>query len=463
MDEVPVTSRRAGSVGEALALAIEAARERLGAPMASVAVVASSRPNAELARRALGTQTSFMRVRFVTTDEVVATLARAALVRAGLTPQPAGWMAATLTACVPELADELGELAEVLARPGWRGALARAVATLEEARLGPEDWRNLEVTRYQRERLDVLEVILGAIEARRRQEQVASPARVADAALAQAERVNHPLGDVSALIFLGEKQLSDPAHEVLEAWARGRDLSRIAAWPIEGMEPPSRSTRTLGQGAHVVEVDPGPGALGRLKRGLFRPDEVEGGEDESCVEFASTPDEVREVREATRRVVRGIREGLALDRIAVAVPQTDHVDLLMMMLERAGVPTTALTGPPLGRAPSARFLRLATDIARGGGRRPGRLVAARQPAGDDERAPAALARAARARRSRRPGAPDRASTRRAGARHRGPRDPGCGATPRRSALARSSHHRAHRDLRGVARALHAARVGESLA
>ncbi len=359
-------------VPSALATAVEAARAAMGDPCAPVVFVMTSRANAALARRALGAKESFIRVRFTTADEVVSTLGRAATRGDGLRPEPAGWVGASLLAALPELSTRgaLGEHGESLVQPGWLAPLTRAVATLEDAHVSPGA-----LTALARERPEMaakcvpLAAILTELATRRVEEGLRARSGLEAAAAGLPGRIEHPLDQPgSAAIFVGDMFLSVAAERALEAWAVRRGyVARIAISPIESLEPSPGGLRALSErvATDTIVVDSGDTSLGVLKRRLFASPSGAPAPEDGAVVFARAPHQDRMVREAVRRVLSAVSDGVALDQCAIVLPDPDGAEALGEALAEAGLPATWMTGPPLERSASARALSLMLDVALG--------------------------------------------------------------------------------------------------
>jgi hypothetical protein len=359
-------------VPSALAAAVQTARAAIGDPCAPVVFVMTSRANAALARRALGASASFIRVRFTTADEVVATLGRAATRGDGLRPEPAGWVGASLLAALPELSERgaLGERGEALVQPGWLAPLSRAVATLEDAHV-----TSGALTALARERPEFapkctpLAAILTDLAARRGDEGLRSRAGLEAAAAGLQGGVDHPLDQPGAAVFIGDMFLSRAAERALEAWASRRaHVTRIAIAPLESLDAAPGGLRALSErvARATIVVDSGASSLGVLKRRLFMP--PAGGtraDDDGAVTLARAPHQVRAVREAVRRVMAAVSDGVALDQCAIVLPDPEGAEALGEALGEAGLPVTWMTGPPLERSASARALSLMLDVALG--------------------------------------------------------------------------------------------------
>jgi hypothetical protein len=355
------------SIGAALSEAIARARAAAGDTWAQVRVVAPSVGSADLARRALGNAGPFLRVRFSTVEGLLAELGAPALARAGLAPEPAGWLAATLALEVARLGADggLAGYGSTLALPGWSAALERAVRAVEQAGLTQADLRAVPAPPGAAERLEVLAALVEAVAAARKAAGLYGRAELHAQALAAVSQGGLPVHRDQATVVFGDRMLAPGTFAALEAWCASRPCVRLALSPLENLAPAARGIRAAAAGAIVVSalVDD-PGALGVLRRRLF----AEGGEaapSDAGVEAVATLDQHREVGAAVRRALDAVTAGTPLDRIAFVLPEASAASLLREALAQAGLPATWLTGPPLGTSGPARLLRLALSVSAG--------------------------------------------------------------------------------------------------
>ncbi len=121
-------------IGTTLARAVQRVRQLSGDdPAAAVLVITPSAANGVLARQQLALTGDFIRVDFLPPEGLVTQLGRRVMALRGRRREPSAWLGTTVGHLLHELAStgELGPYGPVLARPGWSGAVTRAVETLE--------------------------------------------------------------------------------------------------------------------------------------------------------------------------------------------------------------------------------------------------------------------------------------------------------------------------------------------
>ncbi len=359
---------KAMSLREAVSRAIDDARRQIGDPLARVAFLVPSRANGEQVRRVLGDHKAFIHVDFLTPDQVVGDLGTLALMRRGLLPEPSGWLGAWLHANVPLMAEEgvLGRHGETLSMPGWRGPIQSALRELQAGRVDAAMLQAVAGQDSLGERFELLAAIMErSVEARRAQ-RLFSQTELEDEALLQAQsNTSLPCQKVEAVVVLGDSVLSPGSFKVLQAWFKGKKVTRVALPPLEHLEPAPWGLRLSAGTAPVIEVSPVFSDLGHLKGRLFTPALVPCASKDGTVRPVSTPDEVREMSAVARVVQSAIHAGMALDKIAIVLPNSDGAEILESELAKASIPATWLTASSLARVPCARSLNLAVAIAQG--------------------------------------------------------------------------------------------------
>lgn len=362
-------------LGRALASAITEVRTTVGDPVAPVVVLTPSDANAILARQQLALAGDFVRVELLTPERLVRGLGRRPLAVRGLRPEPRAWLSSTIGALVAELAErgELGRYAEVLVQPGWKTALVRAVETLEAAGVGSEALSTVEMPEHG-ERLRILAAVLLGVAKRREVDRLYSIDALCEAALPH-------VGDdrFAGAVVLGDRLLAPRMHEVLRAWLDVHPHREVRPAPWHRLRPAPRGLRDAASGPTMDVLPEGDTRLATLSRGLFGAPSTQTCVADDTVVLARTPDEVRDLGEATRVVLDAIVEGVSLDRIAVVLPDVAQAEVLRAHLTHAGIPATWLTGPPLATTPAARFLVHCLEIANGDDTVPGWFELLRQP------------------------------------------------------------------------------------
>ncbi|MEC7523032.1 MAG: hypothetical protein VYE22_24355 [Myxococcota bacterium] len=327
-------------LGERLAEAVRRVRARAGST-APVAVVTPSEVNGAFARRELAAVTSFIRVSFVTPRALHRELALPGLRAEGLRPEPPGWLRATAWRALDRL--DLGPYAEVLREPGWLPALARAVETLEAGGLSAASVRALEVDDADLQaRGRMLAALMEAVDDARRAERIAGPEAEARAARAAIEAgAPIPANVPTGAVLLGDARSTQRVARTLAAWLERREVARLA---LPHAPPP---------------------AWGGLTAAAPRAEIVEMTTPAPAIRWMRTPDPVRETAEIVRRVQRAVLDGVALDRIAIVLPDPSESVALREQLERAGIPASWQTGPALASTPAASLLLHALSLAAG--------------------------------------------------------------------------------------------------
>lgn len=357
------------TVGSALHHAISQLRDSIGEPFARICVIAPSAGSASLARRALGEHSPFIRVRFVPLEVALSELGVPALVKEERTPEPPGWLRASLTVLLPALAAQgkLGRYGATLSSPGWISAVESAVHSLEVAGLSPSAIRSAAAPEEVKARLDVLATVLEGVAAERAEQRLFGRGEVYRSATNAAAGEGLPIHREAGLVVLGDRMLSPLAFEATRAWLSARPAVRLVLPPLDNLSPAPRGIREAAEALPVVSVEvTGERAVDHLRRSLYV-ESSRAAEDprDKTVRLVRNLDERREVDEAVREVLQAMEEGVPLDRIAVVLPEGSESDLLIDALDAAGVPSSRLVGPPLIRTGPARLLLHVLSVARG--------------------------------------------------------------------------------------------------
>lgn len=362
---------KVSSLREALERAVQNVRQRLSDPLARVAFVVPSKVNAEQVRRQLGEAGPFIHVDFITPGTLVSSLGQLALLQQGLKPEPSGWLGAWLHRHIPRLHAEglLHErYGETLTQPGWLGPVQRALGELQAGRVSAAQLQEAAGDDPIGERLRLIAQIMAEVEQARREQSYYTQTDLEDSALARIkEGAALPCQSIEGAVVLGDGLLPPGTFEVLSAWLSRRDVVRVALPPFNRLPSAPWGLRQAAADARCIVVKPDFSRLGHLKGMLFSSRLVMAASDpdeDDSVQCVSTPDEVREMDEVARTVQSAIQAGIALDRIAVVLPDNDGADILASALRRASIPATWLTAAPLIGEPCARFLTLALAIAR---------------------------------------------------------------------------------------------------
>lgn len=362
---------KVSSLREALERAVQNLRQRLGDPLARVAFVVPSKANAEQVRRQLGEAGPFIHVDFITPDTLVGALGQLTLLERGLKPEPSGWLGAWLHQNIPEITRRgtPGHHWATLTQPGWLGPLQSALRELQAGRVDAQRLIAMAETNADStgERLGLMAWIMAAVERARREQGYYTQTDLEDSALACVDRpAASPRQLIEGAVVLGDGLLPPGTFEVLKAWLARRDVVRVALPPFDRLPSAPWGLREAAADARCIQVHPEFSRLGHLKGMLFSARLVQAAmdpEEDDTVQCVSTPDEVREMNEVVRTVQQAIQAGIALDRIAIALPDNDGAEILASALRRAAIPTTWLTAAPLIGEPCARFLTLALALA----------------------------------------------------------------------------------------------------
>lgn len=356
-------SSRPPDLSAALAEAVASVRAATGDPTGTVVLLVPGDANGVLARQTLALAGPVIRVEAWTPDRLVHHLGELAL--AGRRPEPAGWRRATVGVSLRQLGavGALGVHGPTLALPGWRDVVAEALTHLEDAGVDPVALRSAPAPDPGlAERAQLLAALLEALEARRREEGLYSGPELAAAAVASPSGA--PIERAIGAVILGDTRLPRATHAAVRAFLAPRPVVRVELAPQGALASEPTGLAAAAPHAVVLQVAAPPGALGEVLGRLFRPSGTPvDPQDGLALQVA--PDEVREVREVARTVQDAILSGTPLDRIAVALPSGEAAAGLRAELERAGIPATWLTGPPLGAEPTPRFVRLVADLASG--------------------------------------------------------------------------------------------------
>jgi len=349
--------------------AIEEARARVGDPLARIVFVTPASTNGIQIRTVLGVSGKpFIHVDFLTPGRIVAALGELPMLMLGQLPEPGGWTGSMLATLLPRLAAEgaLDPYGEVLNEPGWRRPIEGALGELQGAGVRPGTLRALADDSPQGRRFALLATLLEEVSEARAQSGIFARGDVERAALRHLqEPTAHPLDDVRAVIVVGDGLIPPGEFEVMRRWLALHDVTRIDLPPLCNLEPAQNGLRMAAGVCHVLRAEPPETRLGHLARRLFTDDKAGATVADDSVTLVSTPDEIREMAEVVRTVQRAMVDGVALDRIAIVLPDAEQAHVLEAALERASIPATWLTGPSLARTPAASFLTLALDVANG--------------------------------------------------------------------------------------------------
>jgi hypothetical protein len=371
-----VKAQQPAPLGEAIARAVASIRGQLGDPTAIVAVIVPSDVSGVLVRQQLALAGPFIGVEFGTPERLVRELARPRMPE-GWGAEPAAWLRSVLGVLLEQLAeaDQLGRHGPALRQPGWRRPVARALERLEGAGLGPDQLEGLaalaDTPGPDADRARLLATVLRAVRDRRVHDRLLALGDVCGLARQALEIGGRGPGHrVAGAVVLGDKILSPDVFGVLRAWLGSRAHRVVNPPPLAQLAPAPQGLRAAASGPTVaLEIDSSH-ALGRVQAGLYMSEATDAAappaiEPDASLALVATPDEVRDVGEAVREVLRGIAAGIALDRIAVVLPDANQADVLREALASAGVPATWLTGPALLRAPESRGFLLAVELADG--------------------------------------------------------------------------------------------------
>ncbi|MBU0550823.1 hypothetical protein KKF91_14590 [Myxococcota bacterium] len=332
-------------------------------PFAEIALITPSSANGVLALHQLALQGPLMRVSPWTPGRLARDLAEGALLAAGHQPAPERWRLAAISAILREGEALEARYREILAQPGWAVSVDQAIQRLREAGVDAETLKGMADARAR-----LLGGILEALEARRAEAGLFELPELCASALAgpligPALPATRPAG----AIILGDLTLPPCLFDLLKAWLAARPVIEVSVPPLHNVPAAPHGLRAaLPPGAAQIYAAPvSEGSLAALKAHLFTRSATRAVPQDDEVKIARTPDEVREVAEVTRAVQAAIREGVALDQIAVVLPDPKEVVTLAQRLRAAGVPCAWFTGPPLRQTAPARLLRAALRLAQG--------------------------------------------------------------------------------------------------
>lgn len=340
---------RSTPLGRTLASALAAVRAEVADPVAPAVVLVPSDANAQLARQQLALATPFIRVDVCSPEAWLRDLAQPVLAARGLRPEPAGWLRATVADLIRSLgaSGALGPAASTLAEPGWSGPVARAVDLLEASGVVAERLSDLAEVDHA-DRRQVLSMLLAHVAARRAEDGLYTRADLCAVVPQASPRW-------ACALVLGDRRLGSLVHEALSGW--------LGTVPHAAVQPsPWLELERAPLGLRAAVTGPTWEAPTVARPALVR-----------------TPDDVRELAEATRTVLDAARRGVPLDRIAIVVPDAAEVDVLRGHLSTAGVPATWLVGPPLHTRPAAGFLLHVLEMVTGDDTVPAWYELLRQP------------------------------------------------------------------------------------
>lgn len=360
-------------LGGALAGAIARIRAELRDPFAPVVVLVPAGPNGVLARRVLAAEGPQLRVWFETPEGLLREQVPIRFWR-DARAEPPGWRRATLGRLLARLGEEgrLGRFAETLRRRGWREPLATALGWLEGQGVGAPVVEALAADAgtpaHLAERAGILAALLSGLEAARAAEGIAGQgalAAAATAAIGGREGVGASLA--AGAVVLGDRELPHTVFTFLERWLAARAVVRLSLPGTAGL-PPAPSGLAASAGACPVEpvsLEGGGRALAVLLERLFRGEGGSAAPADGSVVLARTPDDVRETVECVREVQRAVARGVALDRIAIVLPDAGQTAALEEALARAAIPATFMVGRPARELGAARLLRVTLELAGG--------------------------------------------------------------------------------------------------
>ena len=308
------------SISSALAQAVNSLRAHLNDPTALIGVLAPSSANGVLAQQQLALAGPMIRVVFLTAERVVQERAEPQLHANGQRVAPAGWLGSTVRRWLATRPVSLGPFADTLAQDGWSEPLEQVAQRLDEAGVTSTDLA------VSGDGAKVLRATLEYVEGQRAKDDLVSAAQAA----AASKTGSAPLDAIQGVILLGQRRLAPATLDALNPWLATR---------------PS------------ILVDLGlPSATG-----LPAPVETVTVPMTATLQLVSTPDPVRECREAVRAALDAVSAGVPLDRIAIAMPDPSQAEILRAHLEDARLPARFMVGAALARQPGAQLLRLMWD------------------------------------------------------------------------------------------------------
>lgn len=373
-------ARRRHAIGEALQRALEVLRR--GEPQRTVTIVVPTGPNSVFVRTALGLQGASLRVWCDTPEGLIKAQAPLSL-WASAVDEPPGWRRPMLRRVVQRLADagQLGEAGRPLTRGAWLDPLTRALRRLEGHGVGAAALSAIAadgaVAGDVRERARVLAAIAAGLDAARAAAGFLAPTAVVQAATTSTQdgEVGVGAAAASAAIVLGDRALPALTHAFLVAWLKGREVVEVRLptlpssmpWSSSSLAPLGlraalRAARPVLADDHVLDVQPAASTGLAALQGA--PSAASATAPWDDVEVARTPDDVRETTECVREVRRAIAQGVALDQIAVVLPDGVQRPALEDALRRARIPATWLVGFPTRELLPARLLTLLLSLAR---------------------------------------------------------------------------------------------------
>lgn len=347
------------TLGDTLATAVRDLRAELGDPVARIALIVPSQTNGVLAKQALALASPTLGIEAWTPERLVNALARP-LLPAGTAQATDTWLRATVQSALANLEDPHvpDRHRNALRRPGWAREVARAVEMLENADIGPDELYGV-TDPEQQSRARILAHVLETVQARRHVDHLVG---LADLCRLARTATKGPAVRPAAAVVVGDRILDPFVFSVLARWLQQRPHRVVVPAPLHRLDPAPNGLRQAAD-APLLVTQEATGALGSIQSDLYSADAPLPTDD--TVALAATPDEVRDVEEAVREVQRGIRNGIALDRIAIVLPDPEQAETLRQAIQRAGIPATWMTGPPLATAPDVRLVLLAAEIATG--------------------------------------------------------------------------------------------------
>ncbi|NLA27786.1 MAG: hypothetical protein GX878_10380 [Firmicutes bacterium] len=327
-------------------------------PFYSIIVVVESNLAGVYLRRALARFGIYCHVRFLTLPDLAAELAEKVPDYANRRVQPPfgeEWLA-VMTA--REAAG--GYFSPVSGRPGFRKALLQTFRELEDAGLQQIPFP----AGGEQQRIEELQHLFNRF--RERRNPFANPL---DAFAAAAKAVPE---EPFSLLLHGVYILSVPEKKMLANLAS--NVKTLAYWQ-ESAAAMSSVQETLQwyreQGfilEHLPPVSSKGSNLERLQCNIFRtaPGEIlPPPTGDSSLEFICAPDEIREVDEIAREIIRLAREGVRFGEMAVLPPNPNYSSLVSERLAAAGISYYLAGGEPLSRSGAGRSFLMILEMLGG--------------------------------------------------------------------------------------------------
>jgi ATP-dependent helicase/nuclease subunit B len=306
-------------------------------------------------RRVLARCGSYCRVRFLTLPDLAAELAEGApdyASRETLPPFGEDWLAA-LTA--REAAG--GYFGPVAGRPGFREALRQTFQELEEAGLQQVPFP----PNSDPHRIGELQRLFDRYRELRRPFANRGEAFAAAAQSAPAEPFLLALHGIYILSALEKELLASLAAHV--------KMSIYWQQSAAALAPVKETLQWYQEQGFIIERLPPPppprSSLARLQSSLFQTPPGETGPPpagDMSLEFICAPDEIREVEEITREIIRLARTGVRFGEMAVLLPHFTYSRLIRERLAAAGIPCYLAGGQSLAQARAGRSFLLLLEM-----------------------------------------------------------------------------------------------------